>query len=74
MPMTTQQLMDLSGYGSAEKQLRKDGRWKLTPQEKIEKMLDLLSSKIDEVEDAISDAQYELSKLYKQLEGYNQCN
>lgn len=31
--MTPQELMDLKGYGSAEKVLRKTGKWKLTPLE-----------------------------------------
>ncbi len=31
--MTPQQLMDLPGYGAAEKWLRKAGKWRLTPEE-----------------------------------------
>lgn len=31
--MTPQQLIDLPGYGSAKKQLLKEGRWVLTPLE-----------------------------------------
>ena len=31
--MTPQDLIDLPGYGNAEKQLRKMGKWQLTPLE-----------------------------------------
>ena len=30
MPLTPQQLIDLPGYGAAEKTLRKEGRWNVT--------------------------------------------
>ena len=36
--MTPQELMDLPGYGSAEKVLRNKGEWKLTPLEMLDKI------------------------------------
>ena len=54
--MTPQQLIDLPGYGSAEKQLRKEGRWRLTPQEiAFNKLNDALSA-IQDVEYCVNEA------------------
>ena len=77
--MTPQDLINLPGAGNAEKQLRKMGKWQLTPQEKLAKALDSLNSSIDDAADAIDDAadaiddaQNELHTIYKQLEAT--CN
>ena len=55
-----------------EKQLRKMGKWQLTPQEILSKALDNLNSSIDDAADAINDAQGEMTTIYKQLEAT--CN
>jgi len=52
--MTPQQLIDMRGAGSAEKWLRKNGKWLLTPQEEVIKQMeraqDMLSSAIEVME------------------------
>lgn len=54
--MTPQQLIDMPGYGDAEKQLRKEGRWRLTAQEiAFNKLNDALSS-IQDVEYFVNEA------------------
>ncbi len=40
--LTPQELIDLPGYGAAERQLRKDGRWLLTPEEKMDMAIDAI--------------------------------
>ncbi len=70
--MTPQDLINLPGYGNAEKQLRKMGKWQLTPLEKIAKAMDNLNYSIGDAADAIDDAQDEMTKIYKQLEAT--CN
>lgn len=70
--MTPQQLMDLPSAGMAEKQLRKAGLWRLTPQEKLAKALDNLSYSIDKAAGAIDDAQYDMTKVIKAMEAT--CN
>ena len=70
--MTPQDLINLPGAGNAEKQLRKMGKWQLTPQEILSKALDNLNSSIDDAADAINDAQGEMTTIYKQLEAT--CN
>lgn len=37
--LTPQQLIDMPGYGNAEKYLRKTGKWRLTPHEHVIKLL-----------------------------------
>jgi hypothetical protein len=67
--MTPQQLIDLKGYGSAEKQLRKMGKWKLTPQEEFENKLGKIMGSIDDaissIQSAENDLEYSLSDLSK---------
>lgn len=53
--MTPQQLIDLRGYGSAEKALRRAGLWRLTPFEKLQASIDGLSDAIDSASNYISD-------------------
>ncbi len=52
--MTPQQLIDLRGAGNAEKWLRRNGKWLLTPQEEVIKQMeraqDMLSSAIEVME------------------------
>jgi hypothetical protein len=52
--MTPQQLIDMRGAGNAEKWLRKNGKWLLTPEEEIIKQMrhaqDMLSSAIEVME------------------------
>ncbi len=56
--MTPQQLMDLPGAGSAEKWLRNNGKWRLTPYENMCNAMGMLDAAIDDVrmycDDAIS--------------------
>ena len=70
--MTPQDLINLPGAGNAEKQLRKMGKWQLTPLEKLAKAMDSLNSSIDDAADAIDDAQDEITTIYKQLEATRQ--
>jgi len=60
--MTPQQLIDLPGAGNAEKQLRKMGKWQLTPQEKIEKALDDALEDLEQIEDLIYTSKSALKK------------
>jgi len=68
--MTPQELMDLPGYGSAEKQMRKDGRWRLSPTEIIEKALDDAFHDIEQAAHYIESAEYAITKAAKEA----QCN
>lgn len=58
MPMTPQQLIDLPGYGAAEKQLRKEGRWELTAFYHLDNALDDL----DQLEHFLDTARYAIRK------------
>lgn len=49
--MTPHELINLPYAGQAEKQLRKQGDWKLTEQEKHERAMDKMISALDEIED-----------------------
>lgn len=59
--MTPQQLMDLPHAGMAERQLRKDGRWELTPHERIAKNMDDLSMAIDDAQSAVYNIEKDLN-------------
>ena len=61
--MTPQDLMDLPYAGMAEKQLRKDGRWRLTPREKVEKTMDALAVSLDDAQSAMHNIEHEMEKL-----------
>jgi len=63
--MTPQQLMDLPGAGKAEAWLRKNGKWRLTPEEKSGKRMERLIDAIERAESAISDAEDEISRVSK---------
>lgn len=77
MPMTPQQLIDLPGYGAAENQLRKDGRWALTGEERsakamsssmrdMQSALDAASYAIRDADNAIDDALHEYRNFAKE--------
>ena len=55
MPLTPQQLIDLPGYGAAEKTLRKEGRWDVTSTdtERIEWMAANVSKMVRDDGDAL---------------------
>ena len=54
--MTPQQLIDMPGYGMAEAWLRRNGRWKLDPQERLANALSGLDTAISEAEEYAHDA------------------
>lgn len=73
--MTPQQLIDLLGYGSAQKKLRAMNKWRLTPEEQFQKSIGNIMGSIDDAMGAISDAENDLesaltamSKTQKSLE------
>ncbi len=61
-------LINLPGYGSAEKELRKAGLWLLTPNEKIEKLMRRLSDAVEDVNDAATDCEYAMKDLESAME------
>lgn len=65
--MTPQQLIDLPGYGSAEKQLRKMGKWKLTPEEQFEANVSKVMGSIEDAIGAITDAENDLDSALDNL-------
>lgn len=50
--MTPQELIDLPGYGSAEKELRRTGQWVLPPEEKLEVLIGDLEMALDDAKAA----------------------
>lgn len=60
--LTPQQLMDMPGAGDAQKQLRKEGRWKLTRDERISASLDSLMNAVDDAHDAVYEFDKEFNK------------
>lgn len=54
--MTPQQLIDMQGYGMAEAWLRRNGKWKLDPQERLANALSGLDNAISEAEGYAHDA------------------
>ena len=54
--MTPQQLIDMPGYGMAEAWLRRNGRWRLDPQERLANALSGLDNAISEAEEYAHDA------------------
>lgn len=63
--MTPQQLIDMRGAGNAEKWLRKNGKWRMTPQEK-------LLSVVGDINDAIDDVRMYCDDLIKAVEGIDE--
>jgi len=81
MKLTPQQLIDLPGYGRAEKQLRKEGRWELTADEKrsvtISKAMQSLEDALDDASNAIRDADNAIDDAlteYRSIAKEAQCN
>lgn len=54
--MTPQLLMDMRGAGNAEKWLRKNGKWRLTPYEKLCNAMGGLDAAIDDARMYCDDA------------------
>lgn len=59
--MTPQELIDMPGYGKAEKHLRKVGKWKLSPIEVIENSLGSLEVSLD----MANSAMYEIEDVWR---------
>jgi len=64
--MTPQQLIDMRGAGSAEKWLRKNGKWRLTPTEKLMGIICNLDDAADDVRTYCDDA---IKAMEKQASG-----
>lgn len=65
--MTPQEFMDLPGYGSAEKVLRKMGSWN-DPVERMEKLVDIIDSAASEISGLASDIEDTTAGIIKALE------
>jgi hypothetical protein len=65
MGVDPHELINLPGYGNAEKKLRKHGKWRLDPIEKIENAIGDLEVAIDMVQTAQLVIEKEWSKLNK---------
>ena len=61
--MTPQELINLPYAGMAEKQLRKQGDWQLTPQEELRKLSDAAYIAVDDVLSNLSAAQSKIEKM-----------
>lgn len=61
--MTTQDLMNLPYAGMAEKQLRKDGMWRLTPLEKIESAIGKLENGLCDAQEVVTEIEHEMENL-----------
>ena len=66
--MNVHRLINLPGYGNAQKELRKAGLWQLTPEEQAAKIFGNLARSIDDAKSAIDDADNELSELERAME------
>lgn len=53
--MTPQELIDMPGYGSAEKELRRQGRWMYTDKEKLQMVYDKFRSAYSDIGDAMDE-------------------
>lgn len=63
MEVDPHKLIDLPGYGNAEKQMRKAGLWRLNPIEEIENAIGDLEVALDMAQNA----QYEIEKKWRLL-------
>jgi hypothetical protein len=52
--MTPQELIDMPGYGKAEKHLRMIGEWVISPKEKLEALIGKLETSLDDAQLAMS--------------------
>lgn len=60
-------LINMRGYGSAQKELRKAGLWN-DPQERIEKLIGMIDGFADDIRDAVVDINCTTSKLIDAME------
>jgi len=58
MKLTPQQLIDLPGYGMAEKHLRETGRWELSDVERAASSFAKLGQYLEDASGALRDADY----------------
>jgi hypothetical protein len=63
MTIDPHELINLPGYGNAEKQLRKHGKWRLDPIDEIENAIGDLEVAIDMAQNA----KYEIEKKWRML-------
>lgn len=60
MTLDIHALANAPGYGKAEAALKKAGKWELTPQEKMQKMMEQIICAISDAQNAINDAEYHI--------------
>jgi hypothetical protein len=61
--MTPQEYMDLPYAGMAEKELRRRGKWQLTPREKISKAMDALDVLLDDAQETFATIEHEMENM-----------
>ena len=61
-------LINLPGYGNAEKELRKAGMWRIDPMERLERSLDDAIGAIVIAQDFMQQAEYEFRKAMEATE------
>ena len=69
MTINLHELINQPGYGKAEKALRKAGKWRLTPEEKLQAALARISDIADDIDDASTDMEYAVKEALHALEG-----
>lgn len=69
--MTPQELMDLPGYGSATKVLRKMGAWN-DPREKMDKLIGIIDDAASEISTLAADIEDTTVSIIKYMEA--PCN
>lgn len=67
MKLNPHDLINLRGYGSAQKELCKANLWN-DPQERIEKLIDMIDGLADDIRDAAGDINFTTSKLIDAME------
>lgn len=68
MKVNPHELINLRGYGNAEKELRKAGKWKFEPQERYAKIIDDLGYALAQASGSIGDAEDRLRDLETAME------
>jgi hypothetical protein len=63
MKPNPQTLINLPGAGNAEKELRKAGLWRLTPEERLECAISDLVGAVDIAQDFAKDLEYQWNKM-----------
>ncbi len=56
-------LINMPGYGNAEKQLRKAGMWLLTPEEKLQQAIDDVVGAVEIANDFAQSLEYQWNKM-----------